>query len=41
MNKVFVNAIKNILGVGSITTIATILFIEYVKHYEKTHRDKH
>lgn len=39
MNKVFLNIVKNALGVGTITTVATVLFIEYLKHYEKTHRD--
>lgn len=39
MNKVFLNIVKNLLGVGTITTVATVLFIEYLKYYEKTHRD--
>ena len=29
--------IKNIIGVTAITTIATTLFVKYVKHYEKKH----
>ena len=37
MNKIFLKIAKDVLGVGTITTIATILFVEYVKHYEKTH----
>ena len=41
MNKVFIKAAKDILSVGAIAAFATILFVKYVKHYEKTHQDKH